>query len=225
LALPENPVIRRPVLLVPERFLRTIPTAEPDDFWAYAWGHDAETLRADFNYDIARNVSASRKAQLARQHPDLVIRYLRSLEAQPKPPYDLHRDQQVLVQWYEQGREIAAQNPLSFVPVVPERFPEFIEAIIKSFSHGLEESDTWRLLWDDNGRHRSEKHVQSLFRSAVIHYCRANGVDLSGRVKCRPRAYRLQVHGQLGSAGRRGDQVGRQQQVLGWIAASDAAVP
>lgn len=178
--LPENPYLGRrlgPVLLTPARFLREIPTVEPDDFWNYAWAN--EQLRADFNYDIAKNVPAHIKARLARQRPDVAIRYLRALEASPKRPYDLDRDPDLRTRWYEGGRDLANSSPLSFVPREPDGFPAFIEAVIASFSHGLEESDAWRLLWYGT-RPRGEKYVHYLFRSTVLHYCRANQIVLSG---------------------------------------------
>lgn len=180
--LPANPYLTGrpgPVLLTPARFLRELPTVDPDDFWNYAWSNENEQLRGDFNYDLAKNVPARLKARLARQNPDAAMRYLRALEANPKPPYDLARDPALRNRWYEGGRDLAASNPLSFVPDRPEDFPAFIEAMINSFSHGLEQSDAWRLLWMGS-RPRGEKEVQYLFRSTVLHYCRANHIVLSG---------------------------------------------
>jgi hypothetical protein len=177
--LPDNPYGPGSVLLAPERFLRQIPTADPDDFWHFAWDDECAQLRADFNYDLAKNVKPHVKARLARQNPDLVARYLRALEQNPKPAYDLWRDPQSVTRWYQDGRTLAEQNPLAFLPQRQEEFPQFVRAVIESYSHGLDESDAWRLLWDGN-RPRSEKHVQALFRSTVLHYCRANQVVLSG---------------------------------------------
>ena len=62
-------------------------------------------------------------------------------------------DPRLRKRWYEGGRDSAAGSRLSFVPLEPAEFPEFIEALISSFSHGLEESDAWRLLWS-GGRPR-----------------------------------------------------------------------
>lgn len=177
--LPINPWVKGPLLLAPKRFLRDMPTADPDDFWRYAWNNENEQLRADFNYDLATNVPAKTKARMARQNPELAMEYLRSLEAEPKEPYDIEVDPDHRVRWWEDGGKIASRHPLSFVPEQPAEFPAFIEAIINSFAHGLEESDSWRLLWN-GGRPRGEKHVQTLFRSTVLHYCRANHVDLGG---------------------------------------------
>jgi hypothetical protein len=43
----------------------------------------------------------------------------------------------------------------------------------------IEEQDAWQLLWYKSVA-RSERVVQALFRSVVIHYCRSHGIDLSG---------------------------------------------
>jgi hypothetical protein len=180
--LPANPYLTGPpgpVLLVPARFLRKIPTVDPGEFWDYAWANLNEQLRGDFNYDLGKRVPAHLKARLARQHPDTAMAYLRTLETDPKPPYDLAADPDLRNRWYEGGRDLAATSPLSFVPSAPADFPVFVEAMIGSFSHGLEESDAWRLLWVDD-KPRGEREVQALFRSAVIHYCRAHGIVHSG---------------------------------------------
>jgi hypothetical protein len=176
--LPVNPIAKGSVLLVPERFLREIPTVDASDFWDYAWSNQNEQLRGDFNYDLSKNVPAHVKARLARQYPDVAIRYLKSLESRPKPAYDVERDPEFRVRWYESGRDFAQNHPLSYVPQSPDGFPHFVRSMIGSFAHGLEESDAWRLLWNDS-RPRGERDVQALFRSTVLHYCRANGIVLS----------------------------------------------
>lgn len=176
--LPENGTYGGPVLLVPNRFLREIPTADPSDFWNYAWSNEGEQLRADFNYDLAKNIPAHMKARLAREHPEIAVRYLKSLEKDPKPAYDVEADPQFLTSWYEEGRELATHNPLSVIPNDIGGFAAFVKAIIDSFTHGLEQSDVWRLLWNGS-RPRGEKDVQALFRSTVLHYCRAHKIVLS----------------------------------------------
>jgi hypothetical protein len=181
--LPENPFAKRrgvsiPVLLCPQRFLRDIPTADPSDFWSFAWSNFSEELRNDFNYDIAKNIDAREKARLARLRPDIAKEYLKDLETAPKPPYDLGKDPD-FVKWYEAGRDLATRDPLSFVPSSPAEFNSWVRSVIEAFGHGLEHSDMWRLLWDGD-RPRSERMVQALFRGSVMHYCRANRVMLSG---------------------------------------------
>lgn len=179
--LPLNPFTAKPqpVLLVPHKFLRDIPVVTANEFWTYAWKDHSDQLRGSFNYDIARNVPPRVKAQLARQNPEIVKRYLTILEGDTHEPYPLNSDPKLLVNWYEAGNGIAERLPLSFSPQGPEQFDEFIKEVVDSFRHYIEEQDGWQMLWADN-KGRSERIVQSLFRGTMIHYCRAHNVDMTG---------------------------------------------
>lgn len=177
--LPENPFIKAPLILTPERFLRHIPVASPDGFWTYAWSSQSAELRGDLTFDIARNVSRRDKAKLARQNPDVVALYLKKLEEETKEPYSITEDPNLVVKWYEMGSTLAPSTPLGFSPQTPDQFEEFLQKVIQSFKHGIEEQDAWQLLWFKDHA-REERAAQALFRSTVIHYCRANEIDLTG---------------------------------------------
>ncbi|KOT58979.1 hypothetical protein ADK43_17655 [Streptomyces rimosus subsp. rimosus] len=177
--LPINPYIDKPVILTPERFLRQMPVATPDGFWSYAWSTAGAELRGDLTFDIARNVGRREKARLARQNPDIVALYLRQLEEEDKEPYSVSDDPNLIVRWYELGAKLTEKKPLQFVAKNPEDFERFIETIIENFRHSIEEQDGWQLLWNKN-HGREERAAQALFRSCVIHYCRANDIDLTG---------------------------------------------
>ncbi|MBM4830804.1 hypothetical protein ACFXC0_05735 [Streptomyces althioticus] len=177
--LPVNPYIGKPVILTPERFLRQIPVATPDGFWSYAWSTASAELRGDLTFDIARRVGRREKAKLARQNPDVVALYLKHLEEEEKKPYPIADDPGMVVRWYELGSQLAQNTPLKFVPETPDDFDQFIEVVIENYRHSIEEQDGWQLLWH-NGHAREERAAQALFRSCVIHYCRANDIDLTG---------------------------------------------
>lgn len=173
-----NPYTNRGVLLVPRRFLRSLPTVDPDDFWSYAWSNENANIRGEFNYDIARNVDAETIARLARQNPDIAANYLQYREDNPLAAYDLVRDPLDRVSWYESGKEIAQHAPLSHVPESENDFCEFVGQIVEQFRNSVENQGDWRQLWHNNET-RNEKLVQQVFRSTVTHYCRANNIDLS----------------------------------------------
>ncbi|MFC8450608.1 hypothetical protein [Kitasatospora sp. NPDC057223] len=177
--LPMNDRIDRAVLLTPSRFLRDIPVATPDGFWTWAWGEMSDELRGDLTYDIARHVERRDKAKLARANPDVAVLYLNHLEEEPKHPYPIDDDPRYLIKWYEAGASFAKRSPLSFAPTSPDEFSEFIQAVVEAFKHNIEEQDGWQLLWDGNTG-REERLAQALFRSSVIHYCRANDIDFTG---------------------------------------------
>jgi hypothetical protein len=176
--LPRNPYTGSGVLLVPGRFLREIMTVGADEFWDWAWREEPETLRANFNFDLAWRVPAAMKAQLAREHPDLVKAFMRDCETREKTPYDIEKDPLLRTKTYELGKSLAKENPLSFTPEGPEQFQSFIEALVAAYAHGIEESDGWILLWDKD-RFRPESACQSLFRFTAAQYCRAHKIDIT----------------------------------------------
>lgn len=179
--LPLNPFPKRrhPVLLVPQRFLRDIPVANANEFWRYAWRNHGDDLRNDFNWDIAQKVPRSVKARMARQRPRILQAYLSKLEEEQHDPYDMTRDPKLLVNWYEAGEGIASRSDLSFIPESASEFGMFIKSVVEAYQHSVENQDGWYLLWAA-GKPRPERAAQALFRSMVLHYCRANNIDLTG---------------------------------------------
>lgn len=182
--LPSNPFYNRPdkrlaVLLTPEKFLRDIPVVTTNGFWRYAWTTHSKDLRGDFNWDIARRVPKHVKARMARQNIPVVQEYLDKLEQEKHDPYDMLSDPNLLVNWYEMGGGFSSRSPLSFIPSKPEEFGRFAEAIVAAFKHNIEEQDGWQQLWYRT-KSLPERRVQMVFRSAVIHYCRAHNIALSG---------------------------------------------
>lgn len=174
-----RPEITLPILLTPERFLKDMPIANPDGFWNWSWSNMSTELRGNFNYDIARNVDRRQKARLARENPDAVALYLRELEESPIEPYPISADPKLLVTWYERGRRwVTAAAQREFAALNQDQFEQFTDAMLEAFAHGVE-SDSWHLLWA-NKRPREERAAQALFRSVVVHYCKANDIDLTG---------------------------------------------
>ncbi|MEU3568708.1 hypothetical protein AB0E96_09810 [Kitasatospora sp. NPDC036755] len=176
--LPRNPYTGSGVLLAPARFLRELLTVGPDEFWDWAWREEPETLRGNFNYDLAWKVPAALKAQMARQNPELVKDFMRVCESREKSPYDIVNDPLLRTTTYELGMSLAHENPLAFTPTKAEEFQRFIESLVEAYGHGIEQSDGWRLLWDKD-RFRPESACQSLFRFAASHYCRAHKIDIT----------------------------------------------
>lgn len=177
--LPRNPFTDGPVILTPRRFLRRLPTVNPDDFWDWSWSNENETIRGDFNYDIASNVDPETKAQLARFHPDVVKEYLAYLEEHPKKPYDVPGDPEVIVKLWERGETLAFAAGAVKKPSKEEQFCSFVMRLIKEFEHTIEDSNGWQLLRDSQGNPLAEKKVQALMRFGLVHYCKAHDVDLS----------------------------------------------
>lgn len=177
--LPHNPYNGKPVLLVPRRYLKSLPTINAEDFWDFCYTNENETIRNEFNYDLARNVSKREIIDLARRHPEILNRYLSDVEQRPAKSYNFERDEQGLIQWYWASAEYVRSNPRSFSVASAEDFFQIIDLMIEEYRHFVEENAGWRLLWNDDGRSKSEKAAQLLFLGVVKHYCQANNIDIS----------------------------------------------
>lgn len=176
--LPKSPYTGRGVILVPERFLREIPTAEQGAFWDFAWQNFNEELRTDFNYALAKDTDRQEIVRLARQRPDLVKQFMKYLEENPKPAYDFVNDPGFHTAFWELGKVLGVSMKTP-PPAGPEEFCDFVGRVIAEFQHSVEDSDGWQLLWNGE-RPRAERSVQQLFRAVVVHYCKANDIDLTG---------------------------------------------
>lgn len=183
--LPRSPVTKGGVLLVPERFLKDIPRVTADGFWSWAEGHEAEVLREDLNYDLQNSLNkGQRKAAgraVARARPDIAFDYLDAIEESELLPYDVKDDPKLLVRWAEAGRAAAAAHPAAVgQPQSEAKFMDWVRGLAEEFRTQVEETDLWKVLWDDRlSRHREEKIVQAVAGAMWVQQCKAADVDIS----------------------------------------------
>jgi len=177
--LPINPFNNKPILLVPRQYLRELPTINAEDFWEYCFSNENEFIRNEFNYDIGRRVSKKEIVKLARQHPELRRQYLESVEERPPEPYNLTRDPQGLVSWYDKTAEYVAGHPLALLIETEADFIAAVDRMVHSYRSFVEDNRGWNLLWNENGTPRRESAAQDLFLGIVKHYCQANNIDIS----------------------------------------------
>jgi hypothetical protein len=177
--LPLSPSSGKPILLVPERFLRTLPTINAEDFWNYCViEHDA-VVREAFNFDISQRVSKEDIIKLAREHPELRRAYVEDIEERAPSPYDSEADKKGLVRWYPGTKSFCNDNPLLLgFGTLPE-FLASISDLVSAFKHFVEENAGWKLMWNDDGSPKGENAAQLLFLGIVKHYCAAQNIDIS----------------------------------------------
>ena len=130
--LPYNPWTNSAILLVPESFLRELPTIEGDDFWEYAFAHEVENIKGDFEYDVARNVDSDTIAKLARRNPELVKKYVGRYEKQIPSAYDIAVDPRGLVNWYRAGKDLGAKIEPVSQPQTQAAFATSWKSCVKS---------------------------------------------------------------------------------------------
>lgn len=188
LSLPRSPVTGGGVLLTPDRFLQDIPqrvTAE--GFWSWADARIGMELRQDLNYAIGEELSKKERAELgrrlARRSPETAFAYVDEIAEREHQPYDVRTDPDLLVGWFEPGRAAAQErNEADGVLPQPEdaQFCGWVSTLIDRFQHAVENTDLWRVLWnDDYTKPRQEKIVQAVAAAMWVESCRAAGVDFN----------------------------------------------
>lgn len=181
--LPKNPIASKltghpvGVLLTPKRFLRRIPSIDPQEFWDFAWENEPEQMRAEFSGMIGQRVDAKTIARFARTHRVALTRYLDALEQTKADPYDVDEDPALIVKRRDFEKQIT--ESLAIMPPTTEaEFVNFVELLISNFKRCVEERGAWQMLWVED-RPRTERVVQSLFQTSAVQACEDRDVDIS----------------------------------------------
>jgi hypothetical protein len=167
------------ILLVPRRYLRSVPTINADDFWDYCYVNENETLRNEYSQDVTKNVDKETIVDFARRHPEIRADYIADVEQRGPVSYDFSRDPKGIVRWYEATAKYCQSHPVSFSIESKESFFDVISKMVSVFQNYVENNEGWGLLWNDNKTPRSENTAQQLFLGIVKHYCQANNIDIS----------------------------------------------
>lgn len=180
--LPTNPKTHRPVVLVPQRFLRKLPALNAEDWFD---SDEASKLRAEFNADVMNKVRKADIVRIARQHPDLVDAWTRRKEREGADPYDLSGDPAGVYAWVDDTLDYTEQNPLELkAPSTEDEFVEVITTIVERYKHYIEERRGWALLWNDNdASEKNEEAAQLAFQGIAASYCEANGIVIDREVE------------------------------------------
>lgn len=179
---PANPYNGKQILLVPKQYLRPLPTLNPDDFWGYCFDQNAQELRTELGDEITRNVKKEKILEKALKDYQSVEDFVAFLERIGGAPYDMDNDPKGLVRWYYESREFVRKNPINLKLESESGFPDFIDEILKIFKNYVENQGGWELIYNDDGRPKSESACQRLFIGIVRHYCIANDIDVSPEV-------------------------------------------
>lgn len=179
--LPFNPVTRRPILLVPRRFLRELPVLNADDWWE---NYEAEQLRNDLNYEVMGHVRKRDIVAAARRNPESVRTWTAEREGSPSSAYDFDADPLGVWQWQRAAQRFVRDSPLTISsPDDDSEFVDVIKMVIERFKHFVEQSGGWKLLWNDGNRsEKPEEAAQLLFKGIAQNYCTANNIVIDREV-------------------------------------------
>jgi hypothetical protein len=179
--LPANPVTGGGIILVPERFLRELPTMDAQNWWAW---HEAERVSIDLNYEVMGSVSKAAIVAAARQDPQRVRQWAEEVEGRRSQPYDLDADPRGVYRWDQASQDFAQAHPLKLTPAgTLAEFADGVDQIVAQFKLFIEEQGGWRLLWNDDDSEKPESAAQLLFLGVASHYCRANDISLDREVE------------------------------------------
>lgn len=179
---PMNPYNGKQILLVPKQYLRPLPTLNPDDFWGYCVDQSSQELRTELGEEITRNVKKEVILEKALGDYQSVEEFVDFLERVGGAPYDLDADPKGLVKWYKKSRDFVDANPVDLAFKDERDFPDFVMKLVAIFKNFVENHGGWELIYNDDGKPKSESACQRLFLGIVRHYCLANNIDVSPEV-------------------------------------------
>ena len=175
-----NPVNGRPLIFVPRRFLRDLPTLNDRDWFA---DDENQMLRDDLSYEIVKNVRKETIVERARSKEKRVRQWTEAQESTQPTPYDEERDPEGLLKWEPETRAFTAANPLSLqVPDNDTQFVSVIETIIEQYRLFIEQQNGWYLLWDGT-KDKKELALQLVLYGIARNYCKANNIVVSREVE------------------------------------------
>ena len=139
-------------------------------------------LRTDFSVDITRNVDKKTIIKFARKHPEIREQYLSEIENEDAEPYNLKEDKRGLVNWYSESAKYCNDNPLRITFENEEQFVSAVDQLLEQFRNYVENNGGWHLLWNDDGRPKSEEAAQFLMQGIITHWCKSSNIDISREV-------------------------------------------
>ncbi|MEV6422661.1 hypothetical protein [Streptomyces sp. NPDC051662] len=180
---PVDPESNTPILLVPKRFLRELPTLSSDN-----WSEFLDTsLRDDLNIKISQGMKKEDFIALARSHPAVLRQWIQYSEERGSNPYDVDSDPMLHVNWQRLAREAISAEPVRETPRISnaDDLLNFAHSAIEHFRRWVEKKGGWRAFWRDLKGLKSipETNMQLLFLGVLDHYCEQAGVILDREVE------------------------------------------
>lgn len=180
--LPTNPTSGRPLILVPEFLLNSLPTLNADDWFDSHFNAD---IRLALNLPVGQAVNKAGIVSWARKHPERVRDWAREQTSREDlVGYDFGGDPLGVVQWDQAPSRFAAEHPLPDRTVsTHEDLVELMGQVVEQFRHFVENQRGWSLLWNDDGSDKPEAAVQLVFLGVAQPYLRYFNVELDREVE------------------------------------------
>jgi len=177
--LPINPYEDFGVILCPKEFINDYPTITRDSFYDFVWEKKDEDIRDEFSIRIKSDLPRNQIIAIARENKDWVEEFNHYLSTKFIEGYDLEEDKSGVYSTLKYAslfaknnlKTLSANNKITFEAVVSE--------IIEAYAQYIENNSGYKLLWNENGRPKSEEAAQLVFVAIAKYFCIANDIDLS----------------------------------------------
>jgi hypothetical protein len=204
--LPLNPFNRKPILLVPKKFLRQLPSISPEELYRYVESKPNQEIRDRLNYKVNNELrkceienegegsqyQKSKVVEYVKNNPCELERFISHVESNQSSyvPYDLVKDSENLYTFPRTISKFVYSNPLPNVSCGnEEEFQNLLNALVQQLKLFVEEKNGYKLLWNegdkdfqDSGQQspvfRKEVDAQALFKMLVGDYCAKSGIKL-----------------------------------------------
>jgi len=177
--LPHNPFNKKPILLVPRRYLHPRLAIELYDFWDYCREHHDAKVREMFGSSANRRPTKAQLIKFATKHPKVWELYLDDKTKSPPQQYDFDRDPMGVVRWYDSTAKYCHQNPRRFKVNSEPLLRQAIDRMTPMFVDYIHNHQGWEMLYSDTEDPLPEKASRLLFLGTIMHCCAANKIRIS----------------------------------------------
>lgn len=181
--LPTNPVTGDPILLVPKKLLRDLPTLNAED-WFQSDVNDE--VRTYLNLKVGQSIPKREIVKLARGNPEQVRDWARRQTSRTDlTGYDFGEDPRGVVNYDTATVEFADTHPLpeTTTPRNQTELSTLIGRVLGNFKTFIEQGGGWRLLWNSDGSEKNENAAQLVFMGMAREYLRLFGVEVDREVE------------------------------------------
>jgi hypothetical protein len=169
--LPENPITKKPIILVPKNFLRTNAYLDREDFLEYVLHTENKIVREQASKLFTQDIDKSELIKVMKSNPDLgkslFKEYLEMRKSEKAKPYDFLNDPDMLSYVHELIEAMVKKidNKIEIKDKTIESLDQIVKRIIKEFKIHVESNEGYHLLFDRDGQPKDEKAAQSLFHA------------------------------------------------------------
>lgn len=182
--LPTNPNTGGAIVLVPNRFLNTLPHLNADEWFESPVNED---IRLSLNLNMGEKLRKRDIVKYARKHPERVRAWAQTQTSQPNlSGYNFTADPRGVVQWDGEPAAFARAHPIAGdigSIVTQDQLRNLLEAILDQFKRFLEEQRGWSLLFNSDGTEKPEEALQLILLGVAQPYLRQFGVEMDREVE------------------------------------------